>query len=83
MLCHLKSNHPQVIQRVESLRDEVIERAKSGEADVVFDSVMLHAVMQTYCRHGNPQVAEDLLDQLCQEVLEGTNEQNWELSSRR
>lgn len=81
MSCHLKSDHPEAIQRVEALRDEVIERAKNGEGDLTFGSFMFHVVMQTHCHHGDPNHAENLLDQLCHEVLEGQNEYDWELSS--
>ena len=81
MLCYLKSDHPDIIQRVEAIRDEVIERAQNGEEDLVFNSLMFHAVMQAHSRYGDPEDAEFLLDQLCREVLEGKNEQNWELNS--
>jgi PPR repeat len=70
MSCYKKSNHPQVIQRVEGLGDEVKKLADAGEIDIEYNSAIRHEMMSTYAWHGAPQKAEDILFELCRDVLE-------------
>jgi PPR repeat len=70
MSCYKKSDHPQVIQRVEALGDEVKRLADAGKGDIAYSNEIRHEMMSTYAWHGAPQKAEDILDELIRAVLE-------------
>ena len=70
MKCAIKSNHPRTIERVETLRDELIDRQNKGEDSVEYDYIAFCTVMNAYCKHGDPEQAEAMLNELCAEALQ-------------
>ena len=69
MNSYVYSNHPDVVEHVEALRDEILEREKKGEASIALDNVAFHTVMMAHSRYGDPGRAEAMLDEICQEAL--------------
>ncbi|CAB9531244.1 Pentatricopeptide repeat-containing protein (Partial), partial [Seminavis robusta] len=61
------------------------QRAAAGEERIEYSSSIYHEMMSTYASHGAPEKAEEMLDELCQTVLDGTtdnNQSNLEVNSR-
>ena len=70
MHCYVRSNHPEATARVDALRDEMLERFKNGEQDLVFDQVGFGILLNAYAQHGQPERAEKLLEEQCREILQ-------------